>query len=97
MAEEKFILLTGETPDSLYEGKMIVCTVVGIVRRKPTKEVLERANSIKNESTGYWSCPFCLKADFRDLSMVSWDGGEGGGGREGEMEGGGERDGEMEG
>lgn len=69
-AEEKFILLTGETPDSLYEGKLIVCTVVGIVRRKPTKEVLERANSIKNEATGYWSCPFCLKSDFRDLSMV---------------------------
>ena len=70
-AEERFILLTGETPDSLYEGKLITCTVVGIVRRKPMREILDRANPIKNEMTGYFQCPFCLKSDFRDLSLVS--------------------------
>ena len=69
--EEKFILLTGETPDSLYEGKLLTCTVVGIVRRKTLREVLDRANPIKNERTLLWQCPFCLQSDFRDLSLVS--------------------------
>ena len=69
-AEEKFTLLTGETPDSLYEGKLMTCTVVGTVRRKPSRDTLDRANPIKNERTGYWQCPFCLKSDFRDLSLV---------------------------
>ena len=69
--EEKFILVTGETPDSLYEGKLVTCTVVGIVRRKTLREVLDRANPIKNERTLLWQCPFCLQSDFRDLSLVS--------------------------
>jgi len=68
--EEKFILLTGETPDSLYEGKLVTCTVVGIVRRKPMRDVLDRANPIKNDMTGLWQCPFCFQSDFRDLSLV---------------------------
>ena len=64
--------LTGETPESLFKGKLVTCTVVGIVRRKPPREVLDRANPIENKATGYWQCPFCLKDDFRELSMVSW-------------------------
>lgn len=63
------MLLTGETPENL-EGKLVVCTVVGIVRRKQTREVLDRANPIKNDMTGFWQCPFCLKSDFRSLSLV---------------------------
>lgn len=66
-----FSLPAGETPDSLFKGKLVTCTVVGIVRRKPPREVLDRANPIENKNTGYWQCPFCLKNDFRELSMVS--------------------------
>ena len=62
--------LSGETPESLFKGKLVTCTVVGIVRRKPPREVLDRAHPIENKATGYWQCPFCLKADFRELSMV---------------------------
>ena len=69
--EEKFGLLTGETPDSLHEGKLVTCTVVGIVRRKPPREVLDRANPIQNEQTHLWQCPFCLMDNFRDLGHVS--------------------------
>ena len=69
--EDKFTLLAGETPDSFYEGKLITCTVVGIVRHKPSRDVLDRANPNKNQKTGYWQCPFCLRADFPDLSLVS--------------------------
>ena len=61
----------GETPESLYKGRLVTCTVVGIVRRKPPRDVLDRANPIENKTTGYWQCPFCLKDDFRELSMVS--------------------------
>ena len=69
--EEKFSLLTGETPESLHEGKLVICTVVGIVRRKPPREVLDRANPIQNEQTHLWQCPFCLLDNFRDLGHVS--------------------------
>ena len=62
---------------------------MGIVRRKPPREVLDRAHPIENKATGYWQCSFCLKADFRELSMVR--GREGGReeGREGRGSGGG--------
>lgn len=63
----------GETPEGLYKGRLVTCTVVGIVRRKPPRDVLDRANPIENKATGYWQCPFCLKDDFRELSMVSED------------------------
>ena len=65
------VVPAGETPESLFKGKLMTCTVVGIVRRKPPREVLDRANPIENKATGYWQCPFCLKDDFRELSMVS--------------------------
>ena len=61
---------TGETPESLHEGKLVTCTVTGIVRRKPSRDILDRANPIKNQMTGYWQCPFCLQAHFTDLSLV---------------------------
>ncbi len=66
-----FTLLTGETQESLYEGRLFTCTVVGIVRRKPQREVLDRANPVQDEHSRLWKCPFCLKNDFRDIGMVS--------------------------
>ena len=66
-----FTLLTGETQETLYEGRLFTCTVVGIVRRKPPREVLDRANPVQDEQSRLWKCPFCLKNDFRDIGMVS--------------------------
>ncbi len=68
--EEKFALLTGETPDSLYEGKLVTCTVVSIARRKPLKEVLERASPIQDKHTHLWQCPICMAPNFRDIGLV---------------------------
>jgi transcription elongation factor SPT6 len=67
---DKFILLTGETPDSLHEGKLITCTVVGIVRRKPNKEMTEQVNPLRVDDTSYWKCPFCLKSSFLNIGDV---------------------------
>ena len=76
--------------ESLYEGRLFTCTVVGIMRRKPPREVLDQANPVQDEYTRLWKCPFCLRDDFRDIGMVREGGrdkGEGGrdkgeGGRE---------------
>ena len=65
-----FLLHSQVRRQSLFKGKLVTCTVVGIVCRKPPREVLDRAHPIENKATGYWQCPFCLKADFRELSMV---------------------------
>ena len=70
-----FTLLTGETQDSLYEGRLFTCTVVGIVRRKPPREVLDQANPVQDEYTRLWKCPFCLRNDFRDIGLVRGKGG----------------------
>jgi len=58
--------------ESLYEGKLITCSVVAIVRRKPSRELLDRAQPIQNEMTGFWQCPFCLQDDFHDIGLVSY-------------------------
>ncbi|XP_019848744.1 PREDICTED: transcription elongation factor SPT6-like [Amphimedon queenslandica] len=68
-ADERFTLLTGETHDTIHEGKLITCTVVGIARRRPNQEALTQANPIRDQ-TGYWQCPFCLASDFADVSRV---------------------------
>ena len=59
------------TTESLYEGKLITCTVVAIVRRKPSRELMDRAQPIQNEMTSFWQCPFCLQDDFHDIGLVS--------------------------
>lgn len=68
--EETFNMLTKETPQTFYIGKMITCQVVGIARRKPHGQQLDQANPIRNDETGLWQCPFCLKNDFPELSEV---------------------------
>ncbi|GIX89469.1 transcription elongation factor SPT6 [Caerostris darwini] len=69
-AEEIFNMLTREIPETFYIGKMVFVTVTGIARRKARKDQLENANPIRNEETGLWQCPFCLKRDFPELSDV---------------------------
>ncbi|CAN7987050.1 unnamed protein product [Ixodes hexagonus] len=68
--EETFNMLTKETPQTFYIGKMVTCQVVGIARRKPHGQQLDQANPIRNDETGLWQCPFCLKNDFPELSEV---------------------------
>lgn len=68
--EETFSLLTKETPETFYRGKMMVVKVQNIARRKPRTDQLEQANPIRDDETGYWQCPFCLRGDFPELSEV---------------------------
>lgn len=68
--EELFDMLTKESPDTFYVGKMITSTVCGISRKKPQGEQLDQANPVRNDETGLWQCPFCLKNDFPELSDV---------------------------
>lgn len=67
--EEIFAMLTKETPQTFYIGKLITCKVVQIPRRKPGSAQLDMANPVK-EKTNLWRCPFCNRNDFQDLSVV---------------------------
>ncbi|CAG7720260.1 unnamed protein product [Allacma fusca] len=69
-AEELFNMLTKETPETLYNGKLITCQVVNISHKKPQGEQLDNAVPVRNEETGMWQCAFCMKNDFPDLSEV---------------------------
>ncbi|XP_055370819.1 transcription elongation factor SPT6 isoform X2 [Condylostylus longicornis] len=69
-AEELFDMLTKETPETFYVGKMVLANVYSIAHRKPQGEQLDQANPVRNEETGCWQCPFCLKDDFPELSEV---------------------------
>ncbi|XP_043252748.1 transcription elongation factor SPT6-like isoform X1 [Colletes gigas] len=68
--EKLFDILTKETPEMFYVGKLILATVVGISHRKPQGDQLDQANPVRNDETGLWQCPFCLKNDFPELSEV---------------------------
>uniref|UniRef100_A0A182J0J1 Transcription elongation factor SPT6 n=1 Tax=Anopheles atroparvus TaxID=41427 RepID=A0A182J0J1_ANOAO len=69
-SEELFEYLTKETPESLYVGKMMLATVAGFTYRKPQGEQLDQANPVRNDDTGFWQCPFCMKTEFPELSEV---------------------------
>nr|MBE5727278.1 Spt6 [Cucujiformia] len=69
-AEELFDMLTKESPETFYIGKMLTAKVIGIARKKPQGEQLDQANPVRNDETGLWQCPFCLKNDFPELSDV---------------------------
>ncbi|XP_043269768.1 transcription elongation factor SPT6 isoform X2 [Venturia canescens] len=68
--EKLFDILTKETPESFYIGKLILATVAGISHRKPQGDQLDQANPVRNDESGLWQCPFCLKNDFPELSEV---------------------------
>lgn len=69
-AEELFQMLTRETPETLYEGKLVIGSVVRIARRQPDQDAYDNANPIRDEETSLWKCPFCSKSDFPELSDV---------------------------
>ena len=68
--EEKFYALTKETADTFHGGKLVMCRVVGIARRRPDKEQLDEANPVKDENTCLWICSFCKRCDFNELNQV---------------------------
>jgi len=68
--EERFNLLTKETPQTFYIGKLITCQVTGIAHRRPQGDQLEVAHPVRNDETGLWQCPFCQKNNFPELSEV---------------------------
>ena len=67
-----FDMLTKENDASFYVGKMLSATVSGISHRKPSSEQLDGANPARNDETGMWQCPFCVKNDFPELADV-WE------------------------
>ncbi|XP_017064106.1 transcription elongation factor SPT6 [Drosophila eugracilis] len=69
-SEELFDMLTKETPDSFYVGKCVTAMVTGFTYRRPQGEQLDNANPLRIDSSDSWQCPFCLKADFPELSEV---------------------------
>ncbi|EFX73665.1 hypothetical protein DAPPUDRAFT_57945, partial [Daphnia pulex] len=68
--EDIFNMVTKETSQTFFIGKMVLATVTGFQRRKPKREELRRANPNRNEATDLWQCPFCLQNDFSDLAEV---------------------------
>lgn len=61
--EEIFNMVTKETPQTFFIGKLVMATVTGFQHRKPKREELDRANPNRNEATGLWQCPFCLQVN----------------------------------
>lgn len=61
-------MLTKETPETFYIGKLIICNVTGIAHRRPQGESYDQA--IRNDETGLWQCPFCQQDNFPELSEV---------------------------
>lgn len=70
--EELFDMLTKESAETFYVGKMLSATVSGISHKKPSSEQLDGANPARSEENGMWQCPFCAKNDFPELSDV-WE------------------------
>ncbi|KAM3875493.1 transcription elongation factor SPT6-like [Diretmus argenteus] len=66
--EEIFNLLTKETPETFYIGKLVTSVVIGIAHRRPQGESYDQA--IRNDETGLWQCPFCHQDNFPELSEV---------------------------
>ena len=66
---EIFSMLTGESEETLYYGKLVQVRVTGIFRRKPKSEQVDQAQPIRID-TGMWKCPFCSKEDFSELGEV---------------------------
>ncbi|GFO10563.1 LOW QUALITY PROTEIN: transcription elongation factor spt6, partial [Plakobranchus ocellatus] len=69
-SEEKFNMLTKETPETFYVGKLVQAQVSGIAHKRPQGEQLDQANPVRDDETGLWQCPFCHSKEFPELSDV---------------------------
>ncbi|KAK0178997.1 hypothetical protein PV327_007825 [Microctonus hyperodae] len=68
--EELFDILTKETPETFYIGKLVLATVIGLSYKKPDTDQLDQANPVRSDETGLWQCPFCMQNDFPEMSDV---------------------------
>ncbi|KAK0074908.1 hypothetical protein PV325_007644, partial [Microctonus aethiopoides] len=68
--EELFDILTKETPETFYIGKLVLATVIGMNYKKPDTDQLDQANPVRSDETGFWQCPFCMQNDFPEMSDV---------------------------
>lgn len=68
--EEIFAMLTKETPNTFYIGKLITCQVFMIPRKKPSPAQLDMTHPAQIEGTSFWRCTFCMRSDFQDLGHV---------------------------
>lgn len=71
---EIFHILTKETPQTLYTGKLVLCKVTGFSRmgrkQKDNDKDDDEGEPIKDHLTGLWKCPKCKQASFHDLGEV---------------------------
>ena len=68
--EEFFDLVTKETPESFYEGKLVLVTVTRFRYKKPGAEELDKAAPVRKGEGDQWQCPFCGQDDFPELTEV---------------------------
>jgi transcription elongation factor SPT6 len=68
--EEIFNLVTKETPETFWLGKLVMATVIGFQYQKPTPEDLDSAAPKRVEGGNSWQCPFCGQDDFPELTEV---------------------------
>lgn len=69
-AEDIFNMVTKETPQTFFIGKLVMATVTGFQNRKPKREELDTANPNRNDATGLWQCPFCLQVSPSTSSLI---------------------------
>ena len=68
--EEVFNMLTKETPDTFFQGKLCLVAVNKCLYRKPDNEELDKAAPVRVADGEQWQCPFCGQDDFPELTEV---------------------------
>ena len=68
--EEVFNMLTKETPDTFYPGKLCLVSVIRCTYKKPESDELDKAAPVRKGDGEQWQCPFCGQDDFPELTEV---------------------------
>ncbi len=68
--EEVFNMVTKETPETFYNGKLVQAQVSGFEYKKPQGEELDQAAPLRKGEGNLWQCPFCGQDDFPELTEV---------------------------
>ena len=68
--EQVFNMLTKESPDTFYQGKLCLVSVNQCKYQKPDSEELDKAAPVRKGDGEQWQCPFCGQDDFPELTEV---------------------------
>ncbi|TRY62957.1 hypothetical protein TCAL_10880 [Tigriopus californicus] len=68
-SEEIFNMITKETPQTFFIGKLLQAQVFSFAYKKPQGEELDQAAPVKGDQN-LWRCPFCGQDDFPELTEV---------------------------